>query len=235
MAWLLVLPVALTVPALLLLGFPVGLMETGIRAATHTLLADGRPVVIATAVLLLAWPVLAYPWERLWSSAPRPSRHQPWWPYLAAASLPIGMLLVSLAPLQVSLPAAVTAPQRPTGICAQFTSWELGGGQTSEEHVQAEVERLLLGSTSVTAAAAQQLDREIRAALDNPPPGAARSVYTKAMTGYGTALADLRAGHSTAANNAIAIATDQAPLPLSFRSYDSWCPVFGWGNELAAC
>jgi hypothetical protein len=87
LVWLLVLPVALAVLALLLVGFPAGLMETGLRLATHMLLADGRPVVIATAILLLAWPVLAYPWERLWSSAPRPSRHQPWWPYLAAASV----------------------------------------------------------------------------------------------------------------------------------------------------
>jgi hypothetical protein len=209
-AWLLVLPVALTVPALLLLGFPVGLMETVLRAATHTLLADGRPVVIATAVLLLAWPVLAYPWERLWSSAPRLSRHQPWWPYLAAASLPIGMLLVSLAPLQVSLPTAVTTPQQPTGICAQSTSWELGRGQTEEEHVQADVDQLLLGSTSITAAAAQRLDGEIRAALDNPPPGAARSIYMEAMTGYGNAVTYLQVGNSTAANNAITNATDQA-------------------------
>jgi hypothetical protein len=200
-AWLLALPVALTVSTLLLLGFPVGLMETGLRAATHTLLAYGRPVVIATAIVLLAWPVLAYPWERLWSSAPSPSHRQPWWPYLAAASLPIGMLLVSLAPLQVSLPTAVTAPHQPTGSCAQFTNWALGEGPKAEEHV---ADRLLPGSTGITAAAAQQLDSEIRAALDNPPPGAARSIYTEALTGYGTAVTDLQAGNGAAANNAIA-------------------------------
>jgi Peptidase family M48 len=209
--WFLVLPVALTVPTLLLIGFPVGLMETGFRLATHMLLADSRPIVIATAILLLAWPVLAYPWERLWSSAPRLSRRrQPWWPYLAAASLPIGMLLVSLAPLQVSLPTALPTPQPPTGVCAQFTSWELGGGQTEEEHVQADMDQLLLGRTSITAATAQRLDGEIRAALDNPPPGAARSSYKEAMTGYGTAVTDLHAGNSTAATNAITNAADQA-------------------------
>lgn len=208
-AWLLVLPVALTVPALLLLGFPAGLMEAGLRAATHTLLADGRPVVIATAILLLAWPVLAYPWERLWSSAPRLSRHQPWWPYLAAAILPLGMLLVSVAPLQGSLPTAVPTSQQPTGVCAQFSSWGLSGGPTEEVHVQADVSQLLLGSARITAAAAQHLDGEIRAALDNLPPGAARSFYTEAMTGYGTAIMDLQAGNSTAANKANANATDQ--------------------------
>jgi Zn-dependent protease with chaperone function len=210
LVWLLVLPVALAVLVLLLVGFPAGLMETGLREATYTLLADGRPVVIATAILLLAWPVLAYPWERLWSSAPRPSRHQPWWPYLGAAALPIGILLVSLAPLRVSLPTTLPTPQQPTGICAQFTSWELGRGQAEEEHIQTDIDQLLLGSTSITAAAAQQLDGQIRAALDNPPPGAARSSYTKAMTGYATAVTDLRAGNSAAADNAITSAADQA-------------------------
>lgn len=210
LVWLLVLPVALAVLDLLLAGFPAGLMEIGLREATTTVLADGRPVVIATAALLLAWPVLAHPWERLWSSAPHPSSHQPWWPYLAAASLPIGILLVSLAPLQVSLPTALPAPRQPTGICSQFTSWELGRGQAEEEHVQTDIDQLLLGSTSITAAAAQQLDGEIRAALDNPPPGAARPSYTKAMTGYGTAVTDMQAGNSMAADNAITNAADQA-------------------------
>jgi len=51
LVWLLVLPVALAVLDLLLAGFPVSLMETGLREATYTVLADGRPVVIATAIL----------------------------------------------------------------------------------------------------------------------------------------------------------------------------------------
>jgi Peptidase family M48 len=208
-AWLLALPVALTVSTLLLLGFPVGLMETGLRAATHTLLAYGRPVVIATAIVLLAWPVLAYPWERLWSSAPRPGHQQPWWPYLAAASLPIGMLLVSLAPLQASLPTALTTPHQPTGSCAQLASWVRGPGQAAESRVLADVP-VPLGSTRLTAAVAQRLDAEIRAALNDPPPGAARSVFTEAMTGFETAVMDLQAGNDTAANNAMTSATQQA-------------------------
>lgn len=60
-------------------------METILKAAMQELLADGRPVVIATMIALLAWPVLAYPWQGLWSAAPRGRDHQPWWPYVAAA------------------------------------------------------------------------------------------------------------------------------------------------------
>jgi hypothetical protein len=214
-AWLVVLPLGLTVLALLLLGFPLSLTETGLREGMHELLTDSRPVVIATAVLLLAWPVLAYPWQRLWSSAPRLSR-QLWWPYLAAAILPIGMLAVSLAPLQGSLPAAlqgsrpaaVPTPRQPTGFCAKLTRWELGRGQRAEERVEVDFEQLML-SSSITAGTAQRLDGAIRAALGTPPPGAARSSYARAMTGYKTAVSDLRAGHSTAADNAITDATGQ--------------------------
>jgi Peptidase family M48 len=207
-AWLLVLPVALTVPALLLMGFPAALMGADLRAAMHVLLTYARPVVAATAVLLLAWPVLEYPWGRLWSAAPRPRRHQRWWPYLAAASLPIGMLLASLLPPGAGLSAGLTSRQ-PTGACAQFTSWELGSSQTEEEHVQADVGQLQLGTGRITAPAAQHLDGEIRAALDNPPPGAARSLYAEALTGYRTAVTELRAGHRATANRAINNATGQ--------------------------
>lgn len=204
--WLLVLPVALTVPALLLLGFPADLTESSLRAATSTLLADGRPVVFATAVLLLAWPVLSYPWQRLWSSAPRQGSHQPWWPYLAAAILPVGMLVASLAPLQASLPTAVIAP---TGNCTQLSHWVLGDGRAEEEHVGTDAIQFLIGRATITAAAAQRLDGEIQAALDSPPPGAARPSFTEAMTGYRAAITDLQAGNSTAANTAVNNAINQ--------------------------
>lgn len=221
LAWLLVLPIALAVPALRLYGVPTGLMATEIKVATHTLLADGRPAAIATTIALLTWPVLAACWERLWSSAPRLNRHQPWWPYLAAASLPIGMLLVSLAPLESGLPTASTTTQQPTGICAQFTSWESGEGPTGEEHI---ADQLPPGITSITTAAARQLDGEIRAALDNPPPGTARSIYTEAITSYGTALTDLQASNSAAANNAITNAIDLAlRADTQLTQLDSQC------------
>jgi hypothetical protein len=155
-----------------------------------------------TAILLLAWPALAAPWERVWSSAPRPRHHQPWWPYLVAASLPIGVLLLSLVPLQASLPEATQ--EQPTGLCAQFTSWALGGGLTEENNVTTDLGQLqLAGGKSATAADARQLDAAIRAALDNPPPGAARSSYTTEMTDYGTAPRDMQAGNLTAAINAV--------------------------------
>jgi Zn-dependent protease with chaperone function len=205
--WLLVLPAALTVPALLWLGFPSSLTEIGIRAAAHDLLADGRPLLIATAVLLLAWPVLAYPWERLCSPASRPSSAQrPWWPYLAAAVLPIAMLLGSLAPLQVSLPTAVTTAQQPAGFCGQWQNWENGPGQKAEESV---VAQFPVGGTGITARAGQQLAGEIQTALANPPPGTSRSIFTQAMTDFKTALADLQAGNGTAANTAADNGTTQ--------------------------
>lgn len=208
-AWLLVLPVALTAPALLLLGAPAGFIGTSIKADGHSLLGEGRPVIIATAIVLLAWPALEYPWERLWSSAPCLCGRQPWWPYLAVASLPIGMLLASLVPLPASLPAPVTTLKRPTGICAKVANWEGGRGQAQANRVQADAYKLL-GGSAITAAAARHLDNEIRAALDNPPPGPARSTYVKAMTGYGAAVTQLQAGNSTAANNTVANAAGQA-------------------------
>lgn len=217
-AWLVVLPFALAVPVLLLFRLPSGLMETILKAAMQKLLADGRPVVIATMIALLAWPVLAYPWQWLWSAAPRARGHQPWWPYVAAAILPIGMLLASLAPLQGSgsvpalqggsLPTALPTALPGTGFCARLTSWELGRGLKEQEHVAEDADQLLLNS-SISAAAAQKLDGEIRVALSNPPPGAARGTYTKAMTSYKTAVTDLQAGHSAAANRALTNAANQ--------------------------
>ena len=202
-AWFLILPVATAVLALLPLGFSLSLTDIGLKAAVHTLLAASRPVVIATTVLLLAWPALAAPWERLWSSGPRRGRHQPWWPYLAAASLPVGMLLLSLAPLQASLPGTTQEP--PQGLCPQITSWGLGGGLTEDELVSTELSQLMQAGDNkrVMAADARRLDAAIRAALDNPPPGAARSSYTEAMTDYRTAAQDMQTGNIVAASNAM--------------------------------
>jgi Zn-dependent protease with chaperone function len=206
--WLLVLPAALTVPTLVWLGFPSTLTEIGIRAAAHDLLADSRALLIVTAILLLGWPVLAYPWERLCSPVSRPSSpQQPWWPYLAAAVLPIAMLLGSLAPLQASLPTAVTTVQHPTGFCGQWENWEEGSGQKAEESV---VAQFPVGGTSITARAGRQLAGEIRTALANPPPGTGRPVFTQAMTDFKTALADLQAGNGTAASTAADNGTIQA-------------------------
>jgi Zn-dependent protease with chaperone function len=208
LTWLLVLPAAVMAPLLLWLGYPFSLAKTGIRDAAHDLLADARPVLIATVVLLLAWPVLAGPWERLCSPAPRPSIPRgPWWPYLAAAILPIAALLGSLAPLQVSLPSAAITAQQPAGFCGQWLTWEKGAGQRAEENV---VTQFPVVGTSITATAAQQLAGEIRTALANPPPGTARPAFTQAMMDFETGLADLRANNGTAASTAADDGTTQA-------------------------
>jgi hypothetical protein len=207
-AWLLVLPAALTVLAVVLLGLPSSLTDIVIRIGVHDLLSYGRPLVIATAVVLLAWPVLASPWERLCSPASRlGSAPQPWRPYLVAAVLPIAVLLGSLAPLQASLPAAVNTAQQPAGSCRQWQNWERGPGQKAAESVAIQFP---LGGTGVAAPAGQRLAREIRTALADPPPGKARPAFTRAMTDFKTALADLRAGKGTAANAAADNGTTQA-------------------------
>jgi hypothetical protein len=191
--WLLLLPFALTVAALLLDGLPLSEMGPGLKIGAHQLLAYGRPLALATALLLLAWPVVEYPWQRLWSAPPHTSQRQPWWPYLTAAVLPVALLVLSLVPLQGSL----VTPLVPSGNCGPFISWldRTGGTQ------QTAIEKLLLGS-NMTAANARQADGEIQTALDNPPPGAASSAYTKAMAQLRTAVSDQHVGNTMAGLNA---------------------------------
>ena len=112
------------------------------------------------------------------------------------------------APLEGSLPTAITAPGQPTGICQQLARWELGREQEKGDLVQADADQLLDGA-NISAAAARQLNGEIRAALDNPPPGAARFIYTKAMVSYGAAETDIQVGDSAAGYDAIANAGSQ--------------------------
>ena len=101
-------PAALVALFLLLLGMDAlgplwssltrRIADVFLKSAVHALAVEGRPVLITTAVVLLAWPALTVLWERLWSSEPRLGRIPPWPPYLATACLPIGLLLLSLAP-----------------------------------------------------------------------------------------------------------------------------------------
>jgi Zn-dependent protease with chaperone function len=206
--WFVVLPAALGALALVWLGLPSGLTGVAIRAGAHDLLAWSRPLLIATAVALVAWPALAHPWERLCSPASRPSSpRQAWRPYLAAAILPIVLLLGFLAPLQVSPPTAVTTTRQPAGFCGQWQNWEKGPGQKAEEKVDTQFP---VAGSSIAAPAGQQLAGEIRIALADPPPGKARPVFTQAMTDFKAALADLRAGNGTAANTASDDGTTQA-------------------------
>jgi hypothetical protein len=177
---------------LLLDGFTASEMGPGLKTGAHELLAYGRPLALATALLLLAWPVVEHPWQRLWSARPRTSQPQPWWPYLTAAVLPVALLVLSLVPLQGSLATSAV----PSGNCGPFDSWLVGTGGTQ----QTAIEELLSGS-AMTAANVRQADAEIQAALDNPPPGAASSTYTKAMAELRTAVSDQQAGNTAAGYN----------------------------------
>jgi hypothetical protein len=202
-AWLLVLPAGMVAAGLLLAGISLGPADTYLKPGLHALLVYGRPLAIVTAVVLLVWPVLAAPWAQLWSSSPRSARRQTWWPYLAAASLPVGVLLLFLVPLQAS--PLETGPHQPRGLCSQFESWSLGNGPADDEHVATELGQLVAAGNNktATAAAARRLDGAIQAALANPPPGAARSSYAEAMTDYRVAAQDMRTGNAAAAATAM--------------------------------
>lgn len=204
-------PAALAALFLLLLGmdtlgvpwssFTRRIADVFLKSAVHALAAEGRPVLIVTAVVLLAWPALTALWERLWSSGPRPGRNPPWWPYLATACLPIGLLLLSLAPRQVNSDEAVQfgLTAGPRRACSPITGWALGGGIGRTTVAQAAFIQLIRAMQAgdnkrLIAADARLLDAEVRAALANPPPGAARSSYTEAMTGYRTAAQEFMHG-----------------------------------------
>ena len=94
------------------------LADTGrdLLAGTHQFLRSNQVLVIAAIIVLLLWPLLARPWDRLWSGGPGPDGRQPWRPYLAAAVVPVALLALSLAPLPASYarhgatPAELLAP-----------------------------------------------------------------------------------------------------------------------------
>ena len=191
--FVLALPFAIDAPGSLEYHFSPHEWEIVNLATMHGLLAWDLPLVIATAVALLAWPALAAPWERLWSSGPRPGRLRPWWPYLATASLPAAMLALYLAPLPAAAQQLIQMTQPPPhGACSR-----------AADDATTEISQLFQaeGNKQAMAADGRRLDASIRAALDNPPPGAARSSYITAMTGYRTAAQELMNGNNQAASN----------------------------------
>lgn len=201
-AFVLVLPFAIDGP--LYYSSHIPLSTTIVESSAHDMLAYDMPLVIMTAVVLLVWPALAGPWERLWSQGPRTVGRRPWWPSLAAASLPAGMLILFLAPLQPGSQelAQAATPQAPSGGCSPAARWVFDGGLGKYDVGTAYYQLVeAQGSKSAMAAAAQRLDATIRAALANPPPGAARSVYITSMTEYRAAVQDLIAGNIIAADN----------------------------------
>lgn len=185
--------------------------ELYFKLSVHVELVNDLPLVIATAALLLAWPTLAGPWERLWSSGPRRDTHQPWWPSLAAASLPVGMLLLFLAPIQVSQQQLIQQAGSQEGSfagCSPAARWLLDGGLNRSE-VSTEYEQLLQadGNKSALGAAARRLDTAIQKALHDPPPGSARSVFITSMSEYRIAAQDMVADNTIAADSEISAAS----------------------------
>jgi Zn-dependent protease with chaperone function len=97
------------VPAYLLIGYSLPQIIPALLTGIHLFLADSRLLVAVTGTLLLAWPVLARPWERFWSPGSRSAHGPRWAPYLAAAAMPASLLLMSFVP-----PEASHASQSPT-------------------------------------------------------------------------------------------------------------------------
>jgi hypothetical protein len=213
LAFSLILPFAMYAPILPQLKMPHLPWGIYLQEWVHLLLVQGSPVVVATVIALLAWPALAAPWERLWSPGTHPSRHQPWWPYLAAASLPVGMLLfLSLAPIQADPQGNYEAglariAQVP---CAQVLGMAVGFG-TQVSTVETDMNQLSQAASQEDneeiMAVARRLDSATQAALDNPSPGAAGASYVEAMTDFHTAAQEIMQGHLPgnlpAATNAI--------------------------------
>jgi Zn-dependent protease with chaperone function len=184
------------------------------KATVQGLLSYDMPLIAATAVVLLAWPAAAGPWERLWSPGPLRVRHQPWWPSLAAASLPVGMVLLSLVPLKptpqqfVSAVAPTTAPVT----CAQTVAGWVAAGGMEKYDVAVEYDQFQIvmagGSATAKTAALQRLDGQLQTALRNPPPGAARSDYITAIAEFRTATRETMDGDTIAAYNEATGATN---------------------------
>jgi Zn-dependent protease with chaperone function len=194
-----VFPFVLAAPLL-----PSMSLGTWDKVGLHTELGYDMPMVIATAVVLLAWPALAGLWGRLWSPGPRPGGGQPWWPSLTAAALPAGVLLLFLAspPLSQQEIARAGTPVSLPGNCSPAARWFFTDSTAGDDVgtlfyqvVEAE------GSKPAMAAAVRRVDAAIQAALRDPPPGAARPVYIMSMTEYRAAAQDFAGGDTTAAAN----------------------------------
>lgn len=199
-AWPLVLPLAFLSVALLPLASQLGLgpgVGVVLKADVQFLLSVIRPLAIVTAVLLLAWPALSSGWERLWSPAPRPARHQPWWPYLVAAGLPVALLVLSLVPLAPSS-AAPSAQDLEHEVaqaeraCSQLATWESGPGQKDYDRASTDIEQLVNvagphGTTTLRREDAAIADDAIVAAHNAPPPPTGGYSLTQALTAYAAA------------------------------------------------
>ena len=160
--------------------------DTGrdLLAGTHQFLRGNQVLVIAAIIVLLLWPLLARPWDRLWSGGPGPDGRQPWRPYLAAAVVPVALLALSLAPCRPVTPG--TVPRRLS--CSRLLAWRSGPGFGDKVQTETTLNRLL---SARTAADAQNAFGALMAAtaggLRHPPPDAARGGYITALTDFRTA------------------------------------------------
>jgi hypothetical protein len=198
---------------------------TNVLAGTHEFLGSDRILIIAAVVLLLCWPVLARPWGRLWSAAPDPDpdltpdpepgpdRRQAWRPYLAAAAVPVALLVLSVAPL----PAAYAAPAVSLADCSRLAAWQSGPGYADKVGAETDIEKLMEARDPADGQSDfDQLIAITAAALQNPPPGTARSGFITAMGDFRTAGLRLGSDQVAAALAAIqsGITADQKATAL---------------------
>ena len=174
------------------------LPDTGrdLLAGTHQFLRSNQILIIAAIILLLLWPLLARPWDRLWSGRPGPDGRQPWWPYLSAAVVPVALLALSLSPL----PAGYARHGATPASCSRLLAWRSGPGFGDKVQTETDLDGLLAARTSADAQNDfNALMAATAAGLRHPPPGAARGSYVAALTDFRTAGLDLRDNQVSAA------------------------------------
>jgi hypothetical protein len=174
------------------------LPDTGrdLLTGTHQFLRSNQILIIAAIILLLLWPLLARPWDRLWSGRPGPDGRQPWRPYLGAAVVPVALLALSLSPLPASYARHGATPAS----CSRLLAWRSGLGFGDKVQAETDLNGLLAARTSADAENDfSALMAATAAGLRHPPPGAARGGYVTALTDFRTAGLDLRDNQVNAA------------------------------------
>ena len=165
-------------PAYLLIGYASGQIEPALLSDIHEFLADSRALVTAAGILLLAWPVLARSWERLWSPGSHPARSPRWQPYLAATALPAIMLILAFAPLQATHSSGLSAAPLRAGL---LTTAQLPPGY-EPYHIQ---------NFEPTGSSKPQCARTLNNLELNPPtaPGVvqAETAFAQSQSGMGQA------------------------------------------------
>ena len=188
--------------AYLLIGQQLPDIGTNLLAGTRQFLTGNRILLVTAVILLLGWPVLARPWERLWSPRRSSAPHQPCRPYLAAAAVPAALLAVSFAPL----PASYAGPSPAHDACTPLAAWNHSGGMDAKIRADSAVGQAYKAITSQQdpAGAARALGSAAAAALRDPPPGAARDSYITTMTDLSAFARDVLAGRTASAGTELA-------------------------------